>query len=190
MRCAVSMVLVLGLALSTTASAATRAPANPRFQFVEDDGDDFCDPGNFEKMFPWVLNDDLHAEVDDIVVMTYVLNILPLGGLWGPLLLLPKDRPDMKDGDVLVSYLVPALVGWGISVFIGSWTLIGFIPGFFVACYTAPTAALNAWDRAYKCGGQSSEGARPKSKSKSKKKSESSPPPQKSEGGGDEAYGY
>ncbi len=139
---------------ASSAQAARPTTADPRWQHVEEGGDDLCDPDTFDKMFPFTLNDNLHPAVDDIVVTTYLLNILPFGGLWGPLVTLPDAHPDMKAGDVLVAYIVPYLVGCGTNFVLGSWTGLFLIPGTFLACYTAPTAALNGWDRAYKCGGQ------------------------------------
>jgi hypothetical protein len=83
--------------------------------------------------------------------MTYVLNILPFGGLWGPLVLLPKDHPGVES-DQMISYLVPAISGWVFST---------CIIGLPVAYYIAPTASLNAWDRAYKCGAKKSAAFQP-----------------------------
>jgi hypothetical protein len=180
MRTGTTLVLVLGLLLSTGAAQAATRSADPRWQHVEDDGDDFCDPEFFDNYVAFSLNDDLAPEVDDIVTMTYILNILPFGGLWAPLVLLDKPRPKFS-GDIALSYLMMPLITGVITAFTGIGIIL-WCPAYF---WIGPTAALNAWDRAYKCGGSDS-GSAPKSK---KKKGDSAPPPKKSDGG-DEAYGY
>ena len=149
---------------------------DPRWEHVSKDS--ICEPDTFTKMFPFSLNDDLAAPVDDIVTSTFFFNILPFGGLWGPLVTLPDGHPSMNQGDVVVSYLVPYLVGhaliWTLSYFgVG---LIGCVP----LCYNAPVAALNGWDRAYKCSGHSSKKHAPKAAPKSDDGND----------GGDDGYAY
>lgn len=175
----ISMMALAALALTTSPALAN--DVNPysydkdvRWQYVSKDS--ICEPDGFTKMFPFSLNDDMAEPVDDIATSTFLLNLLPFGGLWGPLVTLPHDHPSMSEGDVVVSYIVPYLTGnilvWTIGYFgVG---LIGCIP----LLYNAPAAALNGWDRAYKCGGHHS----------SKKHSKKAAP--KSDDGDDEGYAY
>lgn len=176
--------LIALFALSSLALSARPALANdvnpynyandPRWQYVSSDS--ICEPDSFSKMFPFSLNKDLSAPVDDIVMSTYLLNFcLPLGGLWGPLVTLPDGHPDMGEGDVVSSYLVPYVAGWATVVVLGSFVigLVGCVP----MAYNAPTAALNGWDRAYKCSGKAPHKKAPKSQPKA-------------ESGGDEGYAY
>lgn len=137
--------MLSALALVAVGFASSQAQANQmpdaRWQYVE--ATDMCKPDTMAQMLPFSTNDGLSKEVEDIKMMTYVLNILPFGGLWGPLVTLPEGHPAMPE-DMLVSYLPSYLVGW-----FTSWAIIGWVG----VLYIAPTAALNSWDRAYKCGG-------------------------------------
>ena len=138
-----SMLSALALvAFGFASNQALASQVDARWQYVE--GNDMCSPDTMAQMLPFVTNDNLTKEVDDIKIMTYVLNILPFGGLWGPLVTLPEGHPEMPD-DMSMSYLPSYIVGY-----LTSWAVIGIVG----AWYIAPTAALNSWDRAYKCGGK------------------------------------
>ncbi|MBN2357845.1 MAG: hypothetical protein JXR83_00230 [Deltaproteobacteria bacterium] len=102
--------------------------------------------GVMEHYFPFGLSENANQEIKDIFILTLVLNLLPAGGLWGPLLLL--KNPPKIESDVIVSYLVPAAVGYVTSC---------FIIGIPIYLYIAPVAALNAYDRAIKAGGAAPE---------------------------------
>jgi len=137
--------LVLGAMLIGATASASDLGAQPQ-QLTTVAGEKPADSGKelgvMEKYFPFGLADNVSPEIQDIFILTLVLNLLPAGGLWGPLLLL--KNPPKIGSDVIVSYLVPAAVGWVTSCF-----LIG-IP---IYLYIAPVAALNAYDRAIKSGG-------------------------------------
>ena len=115
-------VLASFVMLSTGAQAGPAKKVyqeDPRWQHVSTDN--MCEVDGFDAMFPFSLNKDMHPEVDDIVMTTFLFNsLLPMGGLWGPLVTLPDDHPDMAAGDVVSSYLVPYAVGWGTLVVFGS----------------------------------------------------------------------
>lgn len=170
-------------------------------------GDDL---GVMEKYFPFGLADGVSEQIDEIMFPVMLINLLPAGGLWGPLLFLDEENRPKFNNDILISYLVPALSGWGFAVaggcLIGGACTVLSIPfgGFggicgMVGClgiipylWNAPIASLNAWDRAYK---DPSGGDRPKTRSKSKSKSDApadgkpkATPPDKSTG--NEPYGY
>ena len=172
--------IAVGL-LALTARPALANDVNPysysndaRWQYVSRDS--LCEPDTFNKMFPFSLNDDMVAPVDDIVTSTFLFNTcLPFGGLWGPLVTLPDDHPNMSEGDIVVSYLVPYLVGSAMIWVLGYFGvgLVGCVP----VLYNAPVAALNGWDRAYKCGGH--RGKRPHKKAAPK-----------ADDDGDDGYAY
>jgi len=152
----------------------------------------------FTQYFPFGLNSQLTQSVDDIVVPTYLINLIPAGGFWGPLLFL-DDRPEMT-GDIALAYFVPAsiAIAWGLG-----WGFTGAVLGAFTGgicgliscigclsiipyCWIAPTASLNAWDWAYKHPGQKMH--RKEGGKKGGGKKEGGSGEQKS--GGGEAYGY
>lgn len=180
------VILVSCLLLVPDLFAAAKGTQVP-WQYIGSDDEDICDPDFISQFSPFVLNDDLAPEVDDIVLGTYLLNLIPLGGLWGPLVLLDDDHPKM-DSDIILSYLVP-----GCFVPIGAYTvgsLFSFLiiplllwpAGWVYQLYVGPTAALNAWDRAYKCGSAKSRKKKKKKRGGSKKKQP------ENDGGGQ--YGY
>ncbi|MFH1809951.1 MAG: hypothetical protein ABIJ09_14495 [Pseudomonadota bacterium] len=210
MRTVALSVLVTGVLLGTASHAATADPGTggqvvadkPEAEAEEETSEaDFCHPDVMEQYFPLSLNDGLHEAVEDIKVMTFVLNILPFGGLWGPLVTLPDDQPEINS-DILLSALIPWFAGWGIAVgfsmvgtvlaiptgglcgIVGCLGLVGLLP----ACYMAPIAVLHAWDRAYKCDDvstgldklkskKSKKGKTPKAKSKHKADGKKKAPP-------------
>lgn len=148
----------------------------------------------FTQYFPFAPNSELTEAVDDIVVPTFLINLIPAGGFWGPLLFL-DDRPEMT-GDIALAYFVPAATSIAISIgFWGIGTVMGFVfppcgligclgcVSIIPYCWIAPTASLNAWDWAYKHPGQKKH-----RKEGGKKKSGGGSTEQKS--GGGEAYGY
>lgn len=187
MRAFAVAVLVASMVLVGPARASARAGAHT----VADDGaaaeeqaessGDMCDPEFMDHYFPFVLPDGLSEPVDEIVVLTFVLNILPFGALWAPLILLPDDAPDINT-DILLSALIPWIAGWGIAVGFGMVGAVLSIPtagicgvvsclgivGLVPACYMAPIAVLQAWDRAYRCSGETSTGFEGLRKKKSK----------------------
>jgi hypothetical protein len=165
------------------------------------------DMGIMERFFPFGLADDVSAPIDEIMLPIVLINLLPAGGLWGPLLFLEEENRPKFNNDILISYLVPALSGWGVAV-VGGCVIggvCGLVTGGFgsicglIGCvgiipylWNAPIASLNAWDRAYK---NPNAGDKPKShaknKSKGEPKSDAKPkatPPDKSTG--NEPYGY
>jgi len=187
--------LTVAAAVSFTAVAlAGEEPGTAEGQGVTVSADDDDDePGWFGKYFPWSVNDDLDESVDDIVVPTYLINILPIGGFWGPLLFL-DDRPDMS-GDVALAYFIPFaagaaiwvganIVGWGSAMVcppMGLISCIGLV-GCVPMCWNAPTASLNAWDHAYKHPEEAEQKKKRRKRSPSKKK--------ESGGGGKGGDGY
>jgi hypothetical protein len=153
----------------------------------EGDGDEM---GIMEHYFPFGLNDDVVEAVDDIMVPTVLLNLIPAGGLWGPLLLLDEEGRPKFNNDILMSWLVPSLTGFGIGILGGCvfggvgavltfWAggiggicgVIGCL-GLLPAVWNAPIAALNAWDRAYK-DPNAADREKAKKRSKKQKKEDS-----------------
>lgn len=196
---------VLALAAPLTALAADKEATGEK---AAEPGDDL---GIMEKYFPFSLADGVSEQIDEIMVPVMLINLLPAGGLWGPLLFLDEENRPKFNNDILMSYLVPALTGFGI--YMGGFCLfgglgclvttmvgipIGWVCG-FIGCvgfvpwlWNAPIAALNAWDRAYK---NPDAGDRPRSNSKKKSKAEpksdtapKATPPDKATG--NEPYGY
>ncbi|MFH1809949.1 MAG: hypothetical protein ABIJ09_14485 [Pseudomonadota bacterium] len=135
-------------------------------------------PGFFGTFFPFFPASDLPEPVADAKVMIYLLNLLPFGGLWGPLVAIDKEGRPEVGGDVVLPWLVPTLTGGACQVCgfagIGVGLVVGAIvatasggPGILcVPCFMtpgclisllgwplqlwiAPTAAVNAWGRAY-----------------------------------------
>lgn len=185
--------LVAATALTSNGFAAAQYQQTGWVEVAEDSDDDDSDPDFVRKFFPFSLNDNVAEPVDDISMTTYLLNIIPLGGLWGPLLLLDDDKPK-ADSDILVSYLVPSGIALGICCagnFIGSMTvfftgipcplgcLLAAVPYFWLA----PTASLNGWDRAYRFG-DTSGSKKSQKKSKRKKKKAQKRSDQSDSGGG------
>lgn len=146
-----SMLAGLTLIALGSVSATAQASQSPDARWQHVQADTLCEPGTMGQMFPFSMNDGMQKEVADIATMTYVLNILPFGGLWGPLALLPEGHPEITS-DQVISYLVPV---------IGGGVLFCLVIGLPIAFYIAPTASLNAWDRAYKCGAKKSVAFQP-----------------------------
>jgi len=199
---------------------ADAADADAEGEEAEPEEDDLGDPGFFRRYFPFTLNDGMAEPVDDIAVTTYLINLLPFGALWGPLVLLDDDeRPDLGS-DILLSWLVPALGSSGVAlVFYGSGIAVMLTGGLFggvagmvfppcaaIGClaapcgvagicvglpiaalgglYIAPTATLNAWDRAYRFpdadedgNDDGEEGARAPRGGASESEADPAPPP-------------
>jgi len=208
--------LVIALCVPTFALAAEEGGGTKTEKAEKGDKEAGPDDemGIMERYFPFGLADGVSEKIDEIMVPIILINLLPAGGLWGPLLFLDEeDRPKFNN-DILISYLVPALSGWGFAVvggcLIGGVCTLVTIPigGFGGICgvvgclgivpylWNAPIASLNAWDRAYK---DPNAGNRPKSHSKNKSKSDGksdsksdakpkATPPDKSTG--NEPYGY
>lgn len=85
----------------------------------QDEAEDLADPGFLRRYFPLTLNDELAAAVDEIAVTTYLINIVPFGALWGPLVFLDDDgRPDVGQ-DIILSWLIPGLSSVGAVVLLG-----------------------------------------------------------------------
>jgi hypothetical protein len=187
---AVGVVFALGLGASPARAADETFDADSEGEIVEE-------PGFFGTYFPWSPDAALPAPVDDAVVMIYLLNLLPFGGIWGPLVAIDKDgRPEMG-GDMVVPWLVPNLTagvgsvcvmtpllfgGMFAGLFVGSAVMgitgcpapcvcvpCGMAPGLLLSIplvglqlWTAPTAVINAWGRAYRSrDGALPEQARP-----------------------------
>lgn len=145
MRWAVVSLFMGAMLIGTTASANDQGMAQLAPVADEAPAAD-GELGFFEHYFPFGLRDDASQEIKDIFILTLVLNLLPAGGIWAPLILL--KNPPKIGMDVIISWLVPAAVGA-----FTSWCLIG-IP---IWLYIAPVAALNAYDRAIKAGGAAPE---------------------------------
>lgn len=175
-------VLVFALVLAPLPARAAGdtfdADADAEAEIVEE-------PGFFGTYFPFMPDDGLPAPVDRAMVAIYLLNLLPFGGLWGPLVSIDKEgRPEMG-GDMVVPWLVPNLTASVGSVCVMTpllfgGLLAGFVlgsavmgatgcpavcvcvpcgmaPGLLLSLplialqlWTAPTAVINAWGRAYK----------------------------------------
>lgn len=148
--CAVvfSLLALLVLLGKPVAADSIFLPAGDNLRFVDGDEEtieeeeDPSDPGLFRRYYPLWLNDELTPEVDDVLLGSYLLNLLPFGGLWGPLVLLEDDHPDMSS-DVILSYLVPAITsclfagvlwGGGLGVSLGFSVVVGALATVFPPC--------------------------------------------------------
>jgi len=115
-------------ALIGTLGCATTQEVDSELPPLEEDVEVIEEPGFFGTNFPLWPEPELAAPVEDAKAWIYLLNLVPLGGLWGPLLLLDEEgRPDIG-GDVVVPYLLPWLTGLAGGVCVtGPLTALGIV---------------------------------------------------------------
>jgi len=134
-----SLIAMTGLVVTAGAAPLPVAPAQiapqPDQGTAEDSaGEPVDQPGFFSEYFPFFPDKDLAKPVDDNMVIIYLLSLLPFGGLWGPLVVLPTEGRPPVGGDVIVPYLVPMFTGAGSVLCLWAPTFtVGLIAGLAVA---------------------------------------------------------
>lgn len=141
------------LALTCLAATAVAAPAPESWEqggsaAEGEAGEPVDEPGFFGEYFPFFPDADLVEPVDENKVFIYLLNLLPFGGLWGPLVALPEEGRPPFGGDVIVPYLVPMFAGVGSVFCLFTPTLVvglvaGIVLGGVVGTAIPPCAACS-----------------------------------------------